>query len=104
VDDLFRHGKNARAAAARAVSYAGRTSAGRTTKVQAPQPAESAMHYNEVSKWFHFTARRGKGGAISGALHQHFAFESLASDSWEGFSLVGWVCQGDARFTARPRC
>jgi hypothetical protein len=76
---------------------------GRTTKVQTPEPVESAMHYDKVSKWFHVTLTRGKRGAISGKLHQNYAFESLTSDSWSGVGLIGWVCQGDARFTARSQ-
>lgn len=76
---------------------------GRTTKVQTTKPVDSAMHYAPVSKWFHFTARRGRGQAIAGKLHQNYAFEWLTSDSWNGVGLIGWVCQGDASFSARPR-
>jgi hypothetical protein len=81
----------------------GRFALGRTTKVQTPGPVDSAMHYGEVTKWFHFTAKRGKRGRVTGTLHQNFAFETVASDPWTGLSLVGWVCQGDARFSARQR-
>lgn len=81
----------------------GRFPLGRTTKVQTTEPVDSAMHYAKVSKWFHFTARRAKGRTIAGKLHQNFSFEWLTSDSWSGVGLIGWVCQGDASFSARPR-
>jgi hypothetical protein len=80
----------------------GRFGLGRTTKVETPTPVETAMHYSEVTKWFHFTAKRGKRGAISGTLHQNFSFETITSDAWTGVSLLPWVCRGDARFRARP--
>lgn len=81
----------------------GRFGLGRTTKIETPTPVETAMHYSEVTKWFHFTAKRGKRGTITGTLHQNFSFETITSDTWNGVSLLPWVCRGDARFTARPR-
>jgi hypothetical protein len=81
----------------------GRLRLGTTTKVQTAGPVDTAMHYYEVSKWFHFTAKRGKRGTITGTLHQNFSFETVGYSSWSGPSLLGWVCQGDAQFTARPR-
>lgn len=81
----------------------GRFGLGRTTKVETPTPVETAMHHSEVTKWFHFTAKRGKRGTITGTLHQNFSFETISSDAWTGVSLLPWVCRGDARFRARPR-
>jgi hypothetical protein len=61
---------------------------------------DPAMHYSDVTKNYRFDARIRRNGTITGRLHLNFSYESLIYGS--SLQLVGWVCQGDATFKARP--
>lgn len=77
---------------------------GKETKVETPEPVDSAMHYNKVSKWFHVTPSGvGKKGVIKGKLHMNFSFDTLGVDTWGSYHLQPYICTGDGSFTAAPR-
>jgi hypothetical protein len=71
---------------------------GREVSLSALQ--EPTMHYSEVTKNYRFTARKRRNGAITGRLHVNFSYQTIGY-SWQ-IVLVGYVCQGDATFKARP--
>jgi hypothetical protein len=81
------------------VAPPGRVPLGREHRVTALQ--EPVMHYNEVTKNYRVTTRKRARGVITGRLHVNFSYQTVGSDSW-GLKLVGFVCQGDATFRARP--
>jgi hypothetical protein len=76
----------------------GRLRLGRETTVTALQ--EAAMHYGEVTKNYRLSARKRRNGTITGRLHVNFSFQTIGYGYQ--ISLVGYVCQGDATFKARP--
>jgi hypothetical protein len=76
----------------------GRLGLGREVRKTALQ--DTALHHSEVTKNYRFDARKRARGAIGGRLHVNFSFQTLGYTS--SFVLVGYVCQGDATFRARP--
>lgn len=72
-------------------------------KQKASELQESAMHYAEVTKNYHFTARRRNARTISGKLHMNFSFLTLSFNTWGTPGTIPWICQGDGTFTARAR-
>lgn len=76
----------------------GRLGLGREVRKTALQ--DTALHHGEVTKNYRFDARRRAGGAITGRLHVNFSFQTLGYTTT--YVLVGYVCQGDATFKARP--
>ena len=71
---------------------------GAERKVAALQDA--AMHYAKVTKNYRVTLKRGAKGRFSGRLHVNFSYQTVTYGSW-GPSLLGFICQGDDRFTVR---
>jgi hypothetical protein len=49
---------------------------------------------------YRFTARMRPNGTITGRLHLNFSYQTIGY-TWN-LTLVGYVCQGDATFKARP--
>jgi hypothetical protein len=76
----------------------GRLPLGREVTVSAV--TQPAMHYSKVTKNYRFSARKRAGGVITGRLHVNFSFNTVGYTY--SYTLVGWVCQGDATFRARP--
>jgi hypothetical protein len=62
---------------------------------------EPTMYYNEVTKNYRITAKARRNGIVTGRLHVNFSFQTIGSDAW-GLRLVGFICQGDDTFKARP--
>ena len=61
---------------------------------------DAALHYSEVTKNYRFSARKRARGVITGRLHVNFSYQTVGYSST--FILVGYICQGDATFKARP--
>jgi hypothetical protein len=76
----------------------GRLALGREVRKTALQDA--ALHYSQVTKNYRFDARKRARGVITGRLHVNFSYQTIGYSS--SFILVGYVCQGDATFKARP--
>ena len=76
----------------------GRLPLGREVTRSALQDA--AMHYSDVTKNYRLTARRRRNGTITGRLHVNFSYQALHYGS--SFMLIGYICQGDDTFKARP--
>jgi hypothetical protein len=76
----------------------GRLALGREVRTSALQ--EAAMHYADVTKNYRFTAKQRRNGTIAGRLHVNFSFETVIFGAEP--RLLGWVCQGDGTFKARP--
>ena len=76
----------------------GRLPLGRKVTRSAVQ--DPAMHYSEVTKNYRLKARKLRGGAIKGRLHVNFGYQTVHYASY--WMLVGYVCQGDGTFKARP--
>ena len=76
----------------------GRIAVGRevtSTVVQDP-----AMHYAEVTKNYRVTTKKGRNGVVAGRLHVNFSYQTIGYT--HSIVLVGYVCQGDDTFKARP--
>jgi hypothetical protein len=71
---------------------------GREVSMSALQ--EPVMHYSDVTKNYRFTARKRPNGTITGRLHLNFSYQTIGY-TWN-ITLVGYVCQGDATFKAKP--
>jgi hypothetical protein len=71
---------------------------GREVRTSALQDA--AMHYDDVTKNYRFTASKRRSGTIAGRLHVNFSFQTVVFGAEP--RLLGWVCQGDATFNAKP--
>jgi hypothetical protein len=76
----------------------GRLALGREVRKTALQDA--AMHYADVTKNYRFTAKKRRNGTITGRLHVNFSFQTVIFGADP--RLLGWVCQGDGTFTAKP--
>jgi hypothetical protein len=76
----------------------GRLALGREVRKTAVQ--EPVMYYNDVTKNYRVTARMRRNGTVTGRLHLNFSYQTVHY----GYSLmlVGYVCQANATFKARP--
>jgi hypothetical protein len=61
---------------------------------------DAVMHYSDVTKNYRFSARKRPNGTITGRLHLNFSYQTIGY-TWN-LTLVGYVCQGDATFKAKP--
>ena len=58
------------------------------------------MHYADVTKNYRVTVQKGRNGLLKGRLHLNFSYQTIHY-GYE-LMLVGYVCQGDDTFRARP--
>jgi hypothetical protein len=61
---------------------------------------DAVMHYSDVTKNYRFSARKRPNGTIAGRLHMNFSYQTIGY-TWN-LTLVGYVCQGDVTFKAKP--
>jgi hypothetical protein len=76
----------------------GKLALGREVRKSALQDA--AMHYDDVTKNYRFNAKKHRDGKITGRLHVNFSFQTVIFGADP--KLLGWVCQGDGTFSAKP--
>lgn len=61
---------------------------------------DATMHYADVTKNYRVTVQKGRNGLLKGRLHLNFSYQTIHY-GYE-LMLVGYVCQGDDTFKARP--
>ena len=62
---------------------------------------DPALHYDEVTKYYTVTMKKGRRGRFTSKLHVNFSFQTVGYSAFGDPFLKSWVCRGDDSFSAR---
>ena len=63
--------------------------------------AEASPGYDEVTKYYTVTMKKGRRGRFTSKLHVNFSFQTVGYSAFGDPFLKSWVCRGDDSFSAR---